>query len=67
MHLAAQAGVRYSLENPHAYIDANPGNDELRKWLDGVLETFDDVYAGDRPGFLDGYAKLKEAITPWGA
>jgi len=22
-HLAAQAGVRYSLENPHAYIDAN--------------------------------------------
>jgi len=21
MHLAAQAGVRYSLENPHAYID----------------------------------------------
>jgi UDP-glucuronate 4-epimerase len=23
MHLAAQAGVRYSLENPHAYIDSN--------------------------------------------
>jgi len=23
MHLAAQAGVRYSLTNPHAYIDAN--------------------------------------------
>jgi UDP-glucuronate 4-epimerase len=23
MHLAAQAGVRYSLENPHAYVDAN--------------------------------------------
>lgn len=23
MHLAAQAGVRYSIENPHAYIDAN--------------------------------------------
>jgi UDP-glucuronate 4-epimerase len=23
MHLAAQAGVRYSLEKPHAYIDAN--------------------------------------------
>ncbi|MCP5146289.1 MAG: NAD-dependent epimerase [Gammaproteobacteria bacterium] len=23
MHLAAQAGVRYSLENPHAYIEAN--------------------------------------------
>ena len=24
VHLAAQAGVRYSLENPQAYIDANP-------------------------------------------
>lgn len=23
LHLAAQAGVRYSLENPHAYVDAN--------------------------------------------
>ena len=23
MHLAAQAGVRYSLENPHAYIQSN--------------------------------------------
>ena len=25
VHLAAQAGVRYSLENPHAYTDANIG------------------------------------------
>ena len=23
IHLAAQAGVRYSLQNPHAYIDSN--------------------------------------------
>ena len=23
IHLAAQAGVRYSIENPHAYIDSN--------------------------------------------
>ena len=23
LHLAAQAGVRYSITNPHAYIDAN--------------------------------------------
>jgi UDP-glucuronate 4-epimerase len=23
VHLAAQAGVRYSIQNPHAYIDAN--------------------------------------------
>ena len=23
VHLAAQAGVRYSIENPHSYIDSN--------------------------------------------
>ncbi|MBT6148737.1 MAG: hypothetical protein HOH74_25095, partial [Gemmatimonadetes bacterium] len=49
-----------------AYLDANPGNDELRQWLDQALATFDKVYAGERPGFLEGYAQLKEAITPWG-
>lgn len=49
-----------------AYLDANPDNAELRKWLDGALDKFDEVYEGDRPGFLEGYAALKEAITPWG-
>ena len=48
-----------------AYIDANPGNDDLRKWLDDALNQFDEVYAGERPGFLEGYAALKEKITPW--
>src|SRR5205807_7326358 len=32
VHLAAQAGVRYSLENPYAYIDAN---------VTGTLVMFD--------------------------
>ena len=50
-----------------AYLDANPDNAELRDWLDNALATFDKVYAGGRPGFLDGYKALKEAITPWGA
>lgn len=50
-----------------AYIDANPGNAAVKGYLDGALATFDEVYSGDRPGFLDGYAKLKEAIKPWGA
>ena len=50
-----------------AYLDANPGNEALRIYLDNALATFDKVYAGDRPGFLDGYKKLKAAITPWGA
>ena len=28
--------------------------------------TFDKVYAGERPGFLEGYKALKDAIKPWG-
>ena len=50
-----------------AYKAANPGNKELAKWLDDALATFDKVYAGQRPRYLDGYKKLKEAIKPWGA
>jgi hypothetical protein len=50
-----------------AYLDANPGNADLRRFLDGALARFDEVYAGERPGFLSGYARLKEAITPWGS
>ncbi len=50
-----------------AYRDANPDNTELHAWLDQALATFDEVYAGERPGFLQGYEKLKNAITPWGA
>ena len=51
----------------NAYLDANPGNEKLRAYLDGALAKFDEVYGGDRPRFLDGYKALKEAITPWGA
>ncbi|MEC9381122.1 MAG: hypothetical protein VX528_19290, partial [Candidatus Latescibacterota bacterium] len=29
-----------------AYLDANPGNQELSDWLDAALATFDTVYAG---------------------
>ncbi|HCV22936.1 MAG TPA: hypothetical protein QF604_24650 [Candidatus Latescibacteria bacterium] len=49
-----------------AYLDANPGNQEVSDWLDAALATFDTVYAGERPGFLEGYQQLKEAIKPWG-
>lgn len=49
-----------------AYLDANPGNQELRSWLDDALAKFDLAYSGKRPGFLEGYKALKEAITPWG-
>ena len=50
-----------------AYIDANPGNQALADWLDAALVKFDEVYSPNRPGFLEGYAKLKDAIKPWGS
>lgn len=50
-----------------AYVDANPGNQELASWLDDALATFDEVYGGERPGFLQGYEKLKSEIRPWGS
>ena len=50
-----------------AYKAANPGNAKLAKWLDDALATFDKVYAGKRPRYLEGYQKLKAAIKPWGA
>ena len=49
-----------------AYIDANPDNTKLHAWLNDALKAFDEVYSGDRPGFLDGYKLLKNSIKPWG-
>jgi len=49
-----------------AYRDANPDNKALHAWLDKALASFDEVYSGERPGFLEGYAQLKEVIKPWG-
>jgi len=50
VHLAAQAGVRYSLENPHAYIDAN-------------IEGFINVLEGCRHNGCD-HLLLPSAINP---
>ena len=50
-----------------AYKAANPGNKQLADWLDAQLATFDKVYGGKRPRYLDGYNKLKDAIKPWGS
>jgi hypothetical protein len=49
-----------------AYKAANPGNTELAKWLDAQLATFDKIYGGKRPRYIDGYNQLKAAIKPWG-
>ena len=50
-----------------AYRDANPDHHELHAWLNQAVATFDEIYSGERPGFLEGYAQLKEAIAPWGS
>jgi len=50
-----------------AYLDANPDNAALRDWLDAALAKFDEIYAGKRPGFIEGYKALKSAIQPWGS
>ena len=50
-----------------AYKAANPDHTELHRWLDAQLETFDKIYGAKRPRYLEGYAKLKEAIKPWGS
>lgn len=50
-----------------AYKTANPDNKALHSWLDEQVGIYDQVYSGDRPRYLDGYAKLKQAIKPWNA
>jgi len=49
-----------------AYKAANPGNQALSSWLDAQLQTFDKIYGGKRPRYIEGYNKLKDAIKPWG-
>jgi hypothetical protein len=50
-----------------AYKAANPGNTKLAAWLDEQLATFDKIYSGKRPRYVDGYQQLKAAIKPWGS
>jgi UDP-glucuronate 4-epimerase len=43
IHLAAQAGVRYSLENPHLYVQSN---------LVGFVNLIEEAYRNNVPHFL---------------
>lgn len=45
LHLAAQAGVRYSIENPAAYVDANLNGHFTMLELARMLEVENMVYA----------------------
>jgi UDP-glucuronate 4-epimerase len=54
IHLAAQAGVRYSLDNPRAYVDANLTGtfnvmEAVRQWKPGhfLLASTSSVYGGN--------------------
>ena len=53
MHLAAQAGVRYSIENPYAYIDAN-------------LVGFANILEGSRRGKV-GHLVFASSSSVYGA
>ncbi len=48
-----------------AYIAANPGNKKLQQWFSQVITTLDSIYQPNRPGFIEGYKRLKEKIIPW--
>ncbi len=51
-----------------AYLDANPGNEKVRRLpRRRAGQVRRGLWRFERPGFLEGYKALKEAITPWGA
>lgn len=58
--------IHFSLTSA-AMKAANPRHHALHEFLDRALEAFDGIYGENAPTFLEGYAQLKEAITPWGA
>ena len=49
VHLAAQAGVRYSLENPRAYVESN---------VVGTFNVMEAAKSQKRPAPADGLDQL---------
>jgi len=62
LHLAAQAGVRYSLENPSAYVDANLRGHFSILEIARLSETENTVYASSSSIYGDN-AKIPFAET----
>ena len=65
IHLAAQAGVRYSIENPRSYLESNIiGTFEL---LEAARHLFDSQTICSGPGlwaeFSEATTRLKAAIA----
>ncbi|MEO0607620.1 MAG: SDR family NAD(P)-dependent oxidoreductase [Pseudomonadota bacterium] len=62
LHLAAQAGVRYSIENPAAYVDANLNGHFTMLELARMLEVENMVYASSS-SIYGGNSKIPFAET----
>ena len=74
LHLAAQPGVRYSLENPHAYIESNINGflNVLECCKDGAVEhlvyaSSSSVYGWREKGPFKESAKVDEPVSLYAA
>jgi len=75
IHLAAQAGVRYSLENPYAYIDANVTGtlvmlDAARRIDNLTAVTYassSSVYGGNRKQPFSVWDRVDEPVSLYAA
>jgi nucleoside-diphosphate-sugar epimerase len=73
LNLAARAGVRYSMENPHVYLSTNAGG--TLNLLEGmrahgckklVLASTSSLYAGQKMPFTEDLA-VNEPLSPYAA
>lgn len=73
LNLAARAGVRYSMENPHVYLSTNAeGTLNLLECMRAqscnklVLASTSSLYAGQKMPFTEGLA-VNEPLSPYAA
>jgi len=75
VHLAAQAGVRYSIENPHAYVESNLTGHvnmlELARHTDSVenmsYASSSSVYGGNKEQPFSEYQRVDQPISLYAA
>ena len=73
IHLGGRAGVRYSMKNPHAYLETNAGGtlsmlETMRKHgvRKFVLSSTSSLYAGQEMPFLESLP-VNQPISPYAA
>jgi len=74
MNLAARAGVRYSLENPHIYVSTNlmgslnllelAKKHVVKKY---ILASTSSIYAGEKMPFSEDRSPVNSPISPYAA